>query len=187
MKYTITREYRQFIKELREEKKVSTLKKQIKSCETFAKIAEEMKGIDTSAIEYSIPNEKDEKYWPYYQNTDPNGSPWVEVASTFAFYKGVKENLSKNITPNEQDDASVKRALNNLKIQLENYTQLKETNKRSLNFLKKYVELLPSKLSSLKESLELAKKAFEKSKADLIPHFDKLKNYITNKGLRVVR
>ncbi len=53
--------------------------------------------------------------------------------------------------------------------------------------IEQYIEELPRTIQNLRNELVNKKQDFEKIKADLIPHFDKLKNYFYSRGLKNIK
>lgn len=67
------------------------------------------------------------------------------------------------------------------------YTSKLKENDAFLEKVKTYQAELPGIIEGLKNSLRENQTLFEKAKADLIPHFEKLKNYFLTRGIKVIR
>ena len=70
---------------------------------------------------------------------------------------------------------------------IKNYKEKVEENKALIKKISDYANKLPEIILKEKEKAALYVKQFEQAKADLIPYFDKLKNYFNSRGIKVIR
>lgn len=165
-------------------KKINTLKKEIKSCKELLNNNEKNIAIDKEGVDFSPAYQ----YYNYsFESNDSKQGYWRSTPSAYNDYEEIKSNFTKDLESNEETASLAQEILDDLTSQLDKYTNSQAKNKVELDFLNEYIRLLPQKLKNLKVNLEQAQSAFAKSKADLIPHFDKLKNYLANNGLRIVK
>ena len=62
-----------------------------------------------------------------------------------------------------------------------------DENKALIKKISDYANELPEIISKQKAKVEFYTKQFEQAKADIIPYFDKLKNYFNSRGIKVIR
>lgn len=79
--------------------------------------------------------------------------------------------------------AFMKKASENIK----KYTEISLENAKNIKELKKYQKDLPGIIEKLQADLRTKIGIFEKAKADLIPHFEKLKQHYISRGIRVIK
>ena len=113
------------------------------------------------------------------------------------------EFLSKPVTINSYDDAQLEffhsketenkekanilASIKNLDETIESYKKKLDENKALIKKISDYANELPEIISKQKAKVEFYTKQFEQAKADLIPYFDKLKNYFNSRGIKVIR
>ena len=102
-------------------------------------------------------------------------------------YASVNKALTNAELIEKEEAAKVKSGLKAIRETKEFYTQEAGKNKDYIKKIEQYVKELPGIIDKLERDLALKKHDFEKIKADLIPHFDKLKNYFYSRGLRNIR
>ena len=67
------------------------------------------------------------------------------------------------------------------------FTERTEKNQAYIKKISDYIKALPQIIADKNKDLANHNQQFEKVKADLIPYFDKLKNYFYSRGLRTIR
>ena len=78
-------------------------------------------------------------------------------------------------------------SIKNLDETIESYKKKLDENKALIKKISDYANELPEIISKQKAKVEFYTKQFEQAKADLIPYFDKLKNYFNSRGIKVIR
>ena len=86
----------------------------------------------------------------------------------------------------EEIDA-IESKLSKVVLNLEKFTAQQQENKNILSDIKQYRKNLPLIIENLEKEFKQKTAEFEKAKADLIPLFDKLKNYFQSRGLKQIR
>ena len=67
------------------------------------------------------------------------------------------------------------------------FTKRAEENQVYIKKISDYIKALPKIIADKNNDLAKNNQQFEKVKADLIPYFDKLKNYFYSRGLKTIR
>ena len=109
-----------------------------------------------------------------------------------SLYKKLQSNINKSEFAKENEvyvnekkhiDTGVKSVQRQLELCRKNLAE----NTTLLNKVADSVKNLPNVIKDLSNKLVDKNKAFEKAKADLIPYFDKLKNYFYSRGLKTIK
>lgn len=102
-------------------------------------------------------------------------------------YKNVNSQLSDDNSFEQKEKSQIASNLKRLQASLNKYEKELENNTIYLKKVGDYLKDLPSIIKNLEKELVETKALYERTKAELIPHFDKLKNYFHSRGIRVIR
>lgn len=160
------------------EQKESLYKKLKKIIETSVVHDIAGKSLSEQALEYN------DKNHDYKQHRD------VEILSkpyTIDIYKQSVSDFTADRDFELKQQEEVANKLKRVQKRLQHYKQQSVINEAALRKVEAYTKELPTIISNLQKELVKKTEAFEKAKADLIPLFDKLKNYFYSRGIRSIK
>lgn len=102
-------------------------------------------------------------------------------------YRTAYQSLNIDNTNEKKEISFINSQIKFIKSSIEKYTAQYDENKAILKKASDYKMDLPKVIARMKAELEEKTAELEKVKADLIPYFDKLKNYFYSRGLRQVK
>ena len=130
-------------------------------------------------------NANDEFYIP--KNIDWRNPKFIRKPAVTETYWDVSANLARVKPLEAEENNKITAKIESIQENIEIFKQKLENNQSVIKEIESYLKELPETIKKLTIELAEKTKAFEKAKADLIPHFDKLKNYFNSRGLRVIR
>lgn len=102
-------------------------------------------------------------------------------------YRIANQSLNIDKTNEKKEISFINSQLKFIKSSIEKYTAQYDENKAILKKASDYKMDLPKVIAQMESELKQKTAEFEKVKAELIPYFDKLKNYFYSRGLRQVK
>ena len=144
--------------------------------------AETLSGINATQEALNYNKEYLPKFGSFFSYTDFLALPLAEEG-----YKNANLRLKIDSGKEEKEQTFINAQLEDIKKSIEKYTVQKVENKVFLKKITDYKEQLPKIIADLKTELNQKSEEYKKLQAELIPYFDKLKNYFYSRGLRQVK
>ena len=144
--------------------------------------AETLSGINATQEALNYNKEYLPKFGSFFSYTDFLALPLAEEG-----YKNANLRLKIDSGKEEKEQTFINAQLEDIKKSIEKYTVQKAENKVFLKKITDYKEQLPKIIADLKTELNQKSEEYKKLQAELIPYFDKLKNYFYSRGLRQVK
>lgn len=102
-------------------------------------------------------------------------------------FKETKSIFEKNMSKEASEKNVIIENIEKLTKSISEFTERTEKNQAYIKKISDYIKALPKLIAERNNDLVKNTQEFEKVKADLIPYFDKLKNYFYSRGLRTIR
>lgn len=102
-------------------------------------------------------------------------------------FKETKSIFEKNMPREASEKNVVLENIEKLTKSIGEFTKKAEENQAYIKKISDYIKALPTIIADKNKDLAKHNQQFEKVKADLIPYFDKLKNYFYSRGLKIIR
>ena len=102
-------------------------------------------------------------------------------------FKETKSIFEKNMSKEASEKNVIIENIEKLTKSIGEFTKKAEENQAYIKKISDYIKALPKIIADKNKDLANHNQQFEKVKADLIPYFDKLKNYFYSRGLRTIR
>ena len=102
-------------------------------------------------------------------------------------FNETKSIFEKNMPKEASEKNVVIENIEKLTKSIGEFTKKAEENQAYIKKISDYIKALPKIIAERNNDLVKNTQEFEKVKADLIPYFDKLKNYFYSRGLRTIR
>ena len=112
---------------------------------------------------------------------------FLSKPTTVEGYENAKKEFTQSQVAENKEKETILASIKNLDEAIKNYKEKVEENKALIKKISDYANKLPEIILKEKEKAALYVKQFEQAKADLIPYFDKLKNYFNSRGIKVIR
>lgn len=179
-------EQRTQLKQLLEDK-INTLKAKQTICQKLNEILESNEKSDNAAIKFT------QEAFEYNTKKHPSKSGGFTYTDFLArpisteIYQDVNAQLSEDNNFEQKEKEAVLTTLKRIKKSLNKYTKELENNTIYLKKVEDYLKELPTIIKNLENELSSQKSLIEKTKAELIPHFDRLKNYMQSRGVQVIK
>ena len=102
-------------------------------------------------------------------------------------FKETKSIFEKNMSKEASEKNVVLENIEKLTKSIGEFTKKAEENQAYIKKISDYIKALPQIIADKNKDLANHNQQFEKVKANLIPYFDKLKNYFYSRGLKTIR
>ena len=120
-------------------------------------------------------------------NCDRGMTKFLSKPTTVEGYENAKKEFTQSQVAENKEKETILASIKNLDETIKSYKEKVEENKALIKKISDYANKLPEIILKEKEKAALYVKQFEQAKADLIPYFDKLKNYFNSRGIKVIR
>ena len=139
-------------------------------------------GIEASKEAYNYNDEHHTSYDYYFNYTKFLAKP-ISTGHYLKYYNQLNDD--KAVEEKEKD--SIKNQYERVKTAINKYKEDLKENDLILQKVGQYKNELPAIIEGLKQELARNTELFEKAKAELIPQFEHLKNYLLSRGIRSIK